>query len=34
MPFRTALKAVEKNSKSMSSKIYNFSTMQKCKDVI
>jgi hypothetical protein len=25
----TALKAVGKNSKSMSSKIYNFSTMQK-----
>jgi hypothetical protein len=26
--FRTALKAVGKNSKCMSSKIYNFSTMQ------
>jgi hypothetical protein len=26
--FRTALKAGEKNSKNMSSKIYNFSTMQ------
>jgi hypothetical protein len=26
--FRTALKAVGKNSKNMSSKIYNFSTMQ------
>ena len=26
--FRTALKAVGKNSKYMSSKIYNFSTMQ------
>ena len=25
---RTALKAVEKNSENMSSKIYNFSTMQ------
>jgi hypothetical protein len=32
--FRTALKAVEKNSKNMSLKIYNFSTMQKYKDVI
>ena len=27
--FRAALKAMEKNSKNMSSKIYNFSTMQK-----
>ena len=27
--FRTALKAVEKNSKNMSLKIYNFSAMQK-----
>ena len=27
--FRSALKAVEKNSKNMNSKIYNFSTMQK-----
>ena len=26
--FRTALKAVGKNSENMSSKIYNFSTMQ------
>jgi hypothetical protein len=29
--FRTALKAVEKNSKNMSSEICNFSTMQKYK---
>ena len=28
MTFRIALKAVGKNSKNMSSKIYNFSTMQ------
>jgi hypothetical protein len=27
--FKTALKAVDKNSKNLSSKIYNFSTMQK-----
>jgi hypothetical protein len=29
--FRAALKDVEKNSKHMSPKIYNFSTMQKLK---
>jgi hypothetical protein len=28
MPFRRALKAVETNSENMSSKVYNFSTMQ------
>jgi hypothetical protein len=28
-PFRSALRAVEKNSKNMSSKIYNFSTWKK-----
>ena len=33
-PFRIALKAMEKNFKTMSSKIYNFSTMQKYKDAI
>jgi hypothetical protein len=32
--FRTALKVVEKNSKTMSLKICNFSTMQKYKDII
>ena len=32
--FRTALRAVEKNSKTMSLKIYNSSTMQKYKDAI
>jgi hypothetical protein len=32
--FRTALKAVGKNSENMSSKICNLSTMQKYKDII
>jgi hypothetical protein len=32
--FRTALKAMEKNSKNRSSTIHNFSTMQKYKDAI
>jgi hypothetical protein len=32
--FRIALKAVGKNSKNMSLKKYNFSTMQKYKDAI
>jgi hypothetical protein len=32
--FRTALISEEKNSKNMRSKIYTFSTMQKCKDAI
>jgi hypothetical protein len=32
--FRTALKAVEKDSENISLKIYNFSAMQKYKDTI
>jgi hypothetical protein len=32
--FRAALNAAERNSKNLSSKIYNFSTMQKYKDTI
>jgi hypothetical protein len=32
--FRTALKVLKKSSKNMSLKIYNFSLMQKNKDVI
>jgi hypothetical protein len=32
--FRTALEAVEKNSKNTGSNIYNSSTMQKYKDAI
>lgn len=32
--FRTALKAMEKNYKNMSAKIYNFSTLQKYKDEV
>jgi hypothetical protein len=31
---RTAVKAVEKNTKNLSSKVYTFSTIQKYKDLI
>ena len=33
-PFRIALKAMEKNFKTMRLKVYNLSTMQKYKDAI